>query len=137
MYDPSIGRWMEEDPIGFSAGDMNLYRYLGNSPVNATDPNGLQIQFGEGHILTFAEDDYIKKEYGYHSVAAEIVNAMHDSDVEGTVYHFASLHELISEINFRLDIIEAATALAKKEKGGFRFGGRSEDYMAQWLNHRA
>jgi hypothetical protein len=41
MYDPSIGRWLEEDPIGFEGGDSNLNRYVGNDPVNATDPSGL------------------------------------------------------------------------------------------------
>ena len=30
-------------PIGYAGGDTNLYRYVGNSPVNATDPSGLRI----------------------------------------------------------------------------------------------
>ncbi len=42
MYDPSIGRWLEEDPLSFEAGDSNLYRYVGNGPTNALDPEGLQ-----------------------------------------------------------------------------------------------
>lgn len=29
------------DPLGFEAGDENLYRYVGNHPTNATDPSGL------------------------------------------------------------------------------------------------
>jgi hypothetical protein len=41
-YDPTIGRWTQEDPIAFEGGDANLYRYVGNDPVNATDPTGLQ-----------------------------------------------------------------------------------------------
>jgi RHS repeat-associated protein len=40
-YSGIIGRWLSEDPIGFSGGDTNLYRYVGNGPTNATDPNGL------------------------------------------------------------------------------------------------
>ena len=40
MYDPTIGRWLSEDPIGFEAGDANLYRYVENGPVKATDPSG-------------------------------------------------------------------------------------------------
>lgn len=42
MYDPSIGRWMTEDPKGFAAGDANLDRYAGNNPTNETDPSGLE-----------------------------------------------------------------------------------------------
>ncbi len=30
-YDPSTGRWLSEDPIGFAAGDSDLYRYAGNN----------------------------------------------------------------------------------------------------------
>jgi uncharacterized protein RhaS with RHS repeats len=41
MYDPTIGRFLSEDPSGFDGGDPNLYRYVGNDPVNHTDPNGL------------------------------------------------------------------------------------------------
>ncbi len=41
-YDPSAGRWLSEDPIGFAGGDSNLYRYVGNSPTNATDPSGFE-----------------------------------------------------------------------------------------------
>ena len=40
-YDPKQGRWISQDPIGFAAGDENLYRYVGNGPTNATDPSGL------------------------------------------------------------------------------------------------
>jgi hypothetical protein len=28
------------DPIGYGAGDENLYRYCGNDPLNASDPTG-------------------------------------------------------------------------------------------------
>jgi RHS repeat-associated protein len=39
-YDPTIGRFLGEDPIGFQAGDSNFYRYVQNGPVNLTDPQG-------------------------------------------------------------------------------------------------
>jgi RHS repeat-associated protein len=39
-YDAAIGRFISEDPMGFGAGDSNLYRYVGNSPTNFTDPTG-------------------------------------------------------------------------------------------------
>jgi RHS repeat-associated protein len=40
-YDAAISRWLSEDPIGFAAGDVNLYRYVSNHVVNGTDPSGL------------------------------------------------------------------------------------------------
>ena len=40
-YSPTLGRWTRNDPIGFEAGDTNLYRYVGNGPVNGVDPWGL------------------------------------------------------------------------------------------------
>jgi len=40
-YDGTIGRFTSEDPLGLSAGDVNLYRYAGNGPVAALDPLGL------------------------------------------------------------------------------------------------
>jgi hypothetical protein len=44
MYDPRVGRWLNEDPIEFAGGDTNLYRYCGNGPTNATDPSGLWVR---------------------------------------------------------------------------------------------
>jgi RHS repeat-associated protein len=40
-YDPSVGRFLSEDPIGFGGQDANLYRYVGNSPIKLADPMGL------------------------------------------------------------------------------------------------
>ncbi|MEY3480259.1 MAG: hypothetical protein RIQ71_1034, partial [Verrucomicrobiota bacterium] len=39
-YSAELGRFIETDPIGFDAGDLNLYRYVANSPTVATDPSG-------------------------------------------------------------------------------------------------
>jgi RHS repeat-associated protein len=39
-YDPATGRFINQDPIGFAAGDLNLYRYVFNNPINLIDPTG-------------------------------------------------------------------------------------------------
>jgi RHS repeat-associated protein len=41
VYSAQIGRFLQNDPIQFEAGDVNLYRYVGNGPVNWVDPLGL------------------------------------------------------------------------------------------------
>ena len=40
-YDPSVGRFISEDPLGFGGGDVNLFAYVQNNPVNWVDPLGL------------------------------------------------------------------------------------------------
>ena len=40
-YDPKTGRFISQDPKSFAAGDTNLYRYVGNNPINRIDPTGL------------------------------------------------------------------------------------------------
>ena len=37
-YNPQMGRFLSEDPIGFDSGDYNLYRYVSNNPHKYTDP---------------------------------------------------------------------------------------------------
>jgi RHS repeat-associated protein len=39
-YDPAVGEFVSEDPIGFAAGDGNLSRYVGNNPLFYLDPTG-------------------------------------------------------------------------------------------------
>ena len=41
VYSPTLGRWLTNDPLGFAAGDVNFYRYVGNGPGNGLDPSGL------------------------------------------------------------------------------------------------
>ena len=39
-YDPEVGRWTAKDPIRWDGGQVNLYVYVGNDPVNGIDPSG-------------------------------------------------------------------------------------------------
>ena len=39
-YDPITGRWTNQDPA--QDDELNTYRYVGNNPVNCTDPSGLR-----------------------------------------------------------------------------------------------
>ena len=54
-YDSKVGRFISEDPIGFSAGDTNLYRYVGNNSPNYTDPTGTLISGWAEDLLLGAD----------------------------------------------------------------------------------
>ena len=41
MYSPTLGRFMQADPIGYADG-MNMQAYVANDPVNLIDPTGLK-----------------------------------------------------------------------------------------------
>jgi RHS repeat-associated protein len=50
---PSLGRWMEQDPVRYAGGDSNLYGFLGENPPNATDPSGMK---GNGQVILTWQD---------------------------------------------------------------------------------
>jgi RHS repeat-associated protein len=41
-YDPQVGRFLREDPLGLNSGQINFYSYVGNQPVDYFDPFGLK-----------------------------------------------------------------------------------------------
>jgi RHS repeat-associated protein len=45
-YDAGVGRFIGEDPLGLTAGDANLHRYVINAPINNTDVFGLAPNTG-------------------------------------------------------------------------------------------
>jgi RHS repeat-associated protein len=49
-YDPALGRFTNRDPIGYEANDVNLYRYVENKPINATDSEGTTLDTISGAV---------------------------------------------------------------------------------------
>ncbi|WP_146521937.1 RHS repeat-associated core domain-containing protein [Stieleria varia] len=77
-YDARTGSWISQDPIGFAAGDANLYRYVGNGVTGATDPTGLYD--AGGHFLTtyiisqiISGDSLASAKLAYYSQLPDII----------------------------------------------------------------
>ena len=79
-YDPSIGRFLSEDPISGWYGQNTFYAYVRNSPTNYVDPFGLKIKIVLGDPAAYQEAiTYLKTEPGM----AKIIN---DLEASSTTY---------------------------------------------------
>jgi RHS repeat-associated protein len=56
-YDPQLARFISEDPVGIG-GQGAMYAFVGDDPINATDPNGLDDRCKHGwHIKAQSVED--------------------------------------------------------------------------------
>jgi hypothetical protein len=58
MYDPTVGKWISEDPIEFEGNDPNLGRYVFNSPLTNRDPTGLET-LNDDTLIAIGENELI------------------------------------------------------------------------------
>ena len=61
-YDADTGRWTAKDPIFFGGGEIDIYTYVQNNPVNEIDPLGLwsikgSFYWGYGGSFTLGKKD--------------------------------------------------------------------------------
>ena len=59
-YDPGTGRWTGKDPIGFEGGDINLYGYVVNNPINFIDSTGWCRDDYWDRYMKYLDDHLVK-----------------------------------------------------------------------------
>lgn len=104
MYDPTIGRFFSEDPIGFAGGDANLYRYVGNSPVHNTDPLGTQTYpYGPFDPDVGPMPPQTAENYVLTKVAEKLLSlqASQIAGISGVEKVFDDFYDLADELHFK------------------------------------
>jgi RHS repeat-associated protein len=57
-FNAKVGKWISDDPMGFTVNDVNLIRYVMNSPITSVDPLGLWKRVGPANSNIYgAEND--------------------------------------------------------------------------------
>jgi hypothetical protein len=87
-YSPKLGRFLQNDPIHFSGGDINLYRYCVNDPINVGDPMGLEPTAAEA--IDGFRTVYDVNKVGKDLTAEQMLDRLADGRAYGATTRFIS-----------------------------------------------
>ena len=76
---PGTGRFLQEDPIGFNSGELNIYNYVWNNPVKWTDPTGLSAmeEGGTGSVGAGTADSMVKMKHAINCTFSILTAGLH------------------------------------------------------------
>lgn len=92
-YNAGLGRFVQADPVGYEQG-LNLYAYVANDPVNATDPEGRQTVPGTSGMTL---EDWRRAGEAVREAVGQAADA--GGDVVGGVADFIQNYRSMREAN--------------------------------------
>lgn len=117
-YSPELGRFMQTDPSGYQD-SLYWYAYVGNDPLNKTDPTGLQSYLPPGSGATLEQNREINRQIGRGFRA--LVNEVRRDPLGATIDGAMILGDILTVpsgeaavgIGFRRGMAEASEAAAE------------------------
>lgn len=116
-YHPTLGQFTVRDPLGFAAGDTNLYRYVANNPVRYLDPSGkvLYISSIASKKMRYSLDNY------------RITGWDEEPDPADDNYcMFSGKTRFVSNPDLKVEIVARMISSPRK----FRIGGNPHDLQS-------
>ena len=103
FYDAEVGRFLNEDPLGFGGGDWNLHAYVGGNPVIGIDPEGLAwqttiIKFGYKPAKKFIESDWFADKSGDILYNFLFSDGLYTQEIDNDLAKLQQKFQLISDV---------------------------------------
>jgi RHS repeat-associated protein len=144
-YDPRLGRFLNVDPIGFDGGDVNLYGYVGNNPVNWIDPWGFysvddflqnagDYSAGFGDTISSGFTRWVREQLGTNDVVNNCSRAYNIGEWSGYAWEMGLGLGLAGKgLQIQINVLSKGNVLkiiSKRLKMGFRID--PAHHVKQW-----
>ena len=134
FYDPLIGRFLQEDPIGFDGG-INLYAYVNNNPVNANDPSGevlnLVIGGGSSVALGYTISLFTGQDYTWSDVARDAALGAVGAGIVGKATQLYQARHIAAPFATKLAARSGSSAQSEITTGIYFFEQGGASYVGQ------
>ncbi|MFC5768916.1 RHS repeat-associated core domain-containing protein, partial [Thauera sinica] len=147
-YCLGIDRFISEDPLGFAAGDVNFYTYVGNNPVNANDPEGkfanLLVGGGISVAMGYGISMLTDQEYTWQDAARDAALGSVGAGLTSKAIQLYQARHIAAPLITKLTASSGSAAQAEitsgiyfLEQGGASYVGQSGQLSTRLATHVA